>query len=50
MKHRFKYLLPGNLLADPTVGHFGSYRLVNGRNSYISVKQLLLADKKICCL
>ena len=49
-KHRYEYLFPGKLLFDPTEGHFGWYGQVVWGNFYVSVKQLLLAEKKIRCL
>ena len=43
-------MTPGKLLSDPIEERFGYYRQLNGENFYISVMQLLLAEKKICCL
>ena len=34
-------------MSDPIEGRFGWYRLVNGGNFYMSVKQVLHAEKKI---
>lgn len=48
--HEIEYVLPGKLLSDPIEGRFGWYRQVNGGNFYVSVKQILLAEKKIRCL
>ena len=47
--HGFQYLLSGKLMADPTEGRFGWYRQLNGGNFFMSVKQLLQAEKKIRC-
>ena len=49
-KHGLSYVLPGKLLSDPIEGRFGWYRQVNGGNFYMSVKQLLEAEKKIRAL
>ena len=46
-KHGFRYLLLGKLMSDPIEARFGWYRQVNGGNFFMSVKQLLLAEKKI---
>ena len=48
--------VPENLLflikftSDPSEGRFDWYRQVNGGNYFMSVKQLLEAEKKICVL
>jgi len=49
-KHNFKYLLSGKIMSDPIEARFGWYRQVNGGNFFMSVRQLLLAEKKIKCL
>lgn len=46
-KHRFLYLLPGKLMFDPIEARFGWYRQVSGGNFFMSIKQLLEAEKKI---
>ena len=48
--HDFEYLLAGKVMSDPIEGRFGWYRQVNGGNFFMSVKQLLQAEKKIRCL
>ena len=49
-QHQIECVLPVKLLSDPIEGRFGWYRQVHGGNFYVSVKQILLAEKKICCL
>ena len=49
-QHGFKYLLSGRLMSDPIEGRFGWYRQCNGANFFVSVKQVLTAEKKIRCL
>ena len=49
-QHQIDCVLPGKLLSDPIEGRFGWYRQVHGGNFYVSVKQILLAEKKIRCL
>jgi len=49
-KHNLSYVLPGKLMTDPLEARFGWYRQMSGGNFYISVKQLLLTEKKIRCL
>ena len=49
-QHQIEYVLPGKLLSDPIEGRFGWHRQVHGGNFYVSVKQILLAEKKIRCL
>ena len=48
--HGFKYLLSGKLMSDPIEGRFGWHRQLNGGNFFMSVKQVLEAEKKIRCL
>ena len=48
--HGFQYLLSEKLMSDPKEGCFGWYRQLKGGNFFMSVKQLLQAEKKICCL
>ena len=48
--HGFEYLLSGKLMSDPIEGRFGWYRQLNGGNFFMSVKQVLEAEKKIRCL
>jgi len=43
-------LLTGKFLSDPTEGRFGSYRQVHGGNFYMSIHQVIQAEKKIHCL
>ena len=45
-KHGFQYLLTGKLLSDPIEARYGVYRQSNGGNCFMSVKQLLSAEKK----
>ena len=45
-----EYVLTGKLMSDPLEGRFGWYRQTNGGNFFMSVKQLLFAEKKIRCL
>ena len=49
-RHGFHYVLTGKLMSDPLEGRFGWYRQTNGGNFFVSVKQLLQSEKKICCL
>ena len=44
--HNFAYVLPGKYLSDPIEARFGWYRQANGGNFFMSIKQLLLAEKK----
>ena len=44
--HNFAYVLPGKYMSDPIEGRLGWYRQVNGGNFFMSIKQLLLAEKK----
>ena len=46
-KLHLKYILPGKFTSDPIDGRFGWYRQASGGNFFISVKQLLEAEKKI---
>ena len=48
--HGFNYVLSGKFMSDPIEGRFGWYRQVNGGNFFMSIKQLLEAEKKIRCL
>ena len=48
--HSFQYLLSGKLMSDPIEARFAWYRQVNGGNFFMSVRQLLLAEKKIISL
>ena len=45
--YSFQYLLSGKLMSDPIEARFGWYCQVNGGNFFMSVRQLLLAEKKI---
>ena len=45
-KHGFSYILSGKFMSDLIEGRFGWYRQVNESNFYISVKQVLQAEKK----
>lgn len=45
--HGFSYVLPGKFMSDPLEARFGWYRQVNGGNFFMSLKQLLEAEKKI---
>ena len=44
--HNFAYVLPRKYMSDPIEGRFGWYRQANGGNFFMSIKQLLLAEKK----
>ena len=46
-QHNFTFVLTGKLQSDPIEGRFGWYRRLNGANFFMSVKQLLEAEKKI---
>ena len=46
-RHGFLYILPGKFTSDPIKSRFGWYRQVNGDNYFMSIKQLLEAEKKI---
>ena len=46
-KFKFQYVLPGKFSSDPIEGRFGWYRQVNGGNFFMSLKQVLEAEKKI---
>ena len=46
-KLKLKYILPGKFTSDPIEGRFGWYRQANGGNFFMSIKQLLEAEKKI---
>ena len=46
-KLKLRYILPGKLTSDPIEGRFGWYRQANGGNFFMSIKQLLEAEKKI---
>ena len=45
-KHGFSYVLSDKFMSGPIKGRFGWYRQVNGGNFYMSVKQVLQAEKK----
>ena len=49
-RHGFCYVLPGKFLSDPIEGRFGWYRQVHEGNFYISIHQIMQAEKKIRCL
>ena len=46
-RHGFSYVLTGKFMSDPIEGRFGWYHQVNGGNFFMSVKQVLEAEKKI---
>ena len=51
-RHGFLYILSGKFTSNPIEGRFGCYRQVNGGNYFMSIKQLLEAEKKfhvLCC-
>jgi len=48
--HGFSYVITGKFLSDPIEGRFGWYRQVHGANFYISIRQVLPAEKIIRCL
>ena len=43
--HNFECVLPGKYMSDPIEARFGWYRQANGVNFFMSIKQLLLAEK-----
>ncbi len=45
--HAFSYVLLGKLQSDPLEGRFGMYRQLNGASFFVSVHQVLQAEKKI---
>jgi len=45
--HNFKYVLFGKLQSDQLEGRFGIYRQVNGASYFVSVRQILQAEKKL---
>ena len=49
-KNGINYVLSGKLMSDPIEARFGMYRQSNGGNFYMSVNQVLTAEKKIRCL
>ena len=49
-RHHFSYVLPGKFLSDPIEARFGMYRQSNGGNFFMSVHQLLQAEKKFANL
>jgi len=46
-QHGFEYILPGKFMSDPIEGRFGWYRQASGGNFFMSVRQLMLTEKKI---
>ena len=46
-KHGFSYVLLGKMQSDPLEGRFGIYRQLNGASFFMSVRQVLHAEKKI---
>ena len=46
-KLKLPYILPGKFTSDPIEGRFGWYRQASGGNFFISIKQLIEAEKKI---
>lgn len=46
-KHNFDYVLLAKFLSDPLEGRFGLYRQLNGASFFMSVRQVLLAEKKL---
>ena len=46
-QHEFQYILPGRFMSDPIEARFGWYRQASGGNFFMSVKQLMLTEKKI---
>lgn len=45
--HGFQYVLLGKFMSDPIEARFGWYRQMNGGNFFMSLRQLLDAEKKI---
>ncbi len=45
--YSFSYVLTGKLQSDPIEGRFGCYRQMSGANFFLSIKQLLDAEKKL---
>ena len=46
-RHNFQYVLTGKFMSDPLEARFGWYRQLNGGNFFMSIRQLLHAEKKI---
>ena len=46
-QHRLQYILPGKFMSDPIEARFGWYRQASGGNFFMSVRQLMLTEKKI---
>ena len=46
-KHEFSYVMLGKLQSDPIEGRFGQYRQINGASYFISIRQILHAEKKL---
>ena len=46
-KHGFHYVLLGKMQSDPLEGRFGMYRQLNGASFFVSVREVMLAEKKI---
>ena len=44
----FEYVLLGLITSDPIEKRFGWYRQLGGANYYLSVRQFLESEKKIC--
>ena len=44
----FEYVLTGKYMLNPAEGTFGWHRQANGGNFFMSIKQLLLAEKNSC--
>ena len=47
--HNFAYVLPGKYMSDPIEARFGYYRQANNGNFFMSIKQLLFAEKTNSC-
>ena len=46
-KKKINYVLPGDVSSDPIKGRFGRYRRSAGTNYFISVYQILEAEKAV---
>ncbi|QQP39506.1 Putative LOC101234561, partial [Caligus rogercresseyi] len=46
-KEGMDYVLTGKICSDPIEKRFGDYRMLGGSNYYVSVRQILEAEKKI---
>ena len=45
-KHHFKYVLLEKFQSDPLEGRFGVYWQLNGASYFMSVRQVMLSEKR----